>query len=345
MSTRARAAGIVGALFIVTTSVGGVFASSHREAPLIAGDPAADNTDLYAFVSPDDPNTLTIIANYVPLEDPAGGPNFFPFDPEVRYEIYVDNNGDGKADVSYYFMFHTTRTVNNFAGIPTFLFNDGPVTTLDDNNLLVKQTYDVYRNDKKIAGGVPTPPPNIGPRSTADPADLATQAITTLGDGTMLFAGQRDDAFFVDLGSIFDLGGLRPFNMAHLITEPTDVGHDGVSGFNTNSIAIKIPIQTLTKDHALPVDANDPDAVLGVWAAASRKQNRHIEDNGTIKTSGPWRQVSRLGNPLINEVVIPTVTKQPLNRAWPMAFLRGSSTYFIGATVAVIAVEVIDRQA
>ena len=118
MSTRSRVAGVAGALLIAATSVSGVLASSHREAPLIAGDPAADNTDLYAFVSPDDPNSLTIIANYVPLEEPAGGPNFFPFDPAVRYEINIDNNGNGKADISYQFRFKTHRKAKNFAGHP-----------------------------------------------------------------------------------------------------------------------------------------------------------------------------------------------------------------------------------
>ena len=147
MTSRSKVVGIAGALLIAATSVGGVFASSHREAPAIAGDPGADNTDLYAFVSPDDPNSLTIIANYVPLEEPAGGPNFFPFDPAVKYAIRIDNNGDGKNDVTYSFRFSTKRTAKNFAGIPTFLYNDGPVTSLDDANLLVRQTYDVWRND------------------------------------------------------------------------------------------------------------------------------------------------------------------------------------------------------
>ena len=151
MSTRSKAAGIAGALLIAATSVGGVLASSHREAPLIAGDPAADNTDLYAFVSPNDPNSLTIIANYVPLEEPAGGPNFFPFDPAVRYEIHIDNNGDGKSDINYTFFFKTHRKATNFAGIPTFLYNDGPITSLTDPNLLVRQTYDVFRNGVRIA--------------------------------------------------------------------------------------------------------------------------------------------------------------------------------------------------
>ena len=120
MSTRSKAVGVAGALLIAATSVSGVFASSHREAPLIAGDPAADNTDLYAFVSPTDPNKLTIIANYVPLEEPAGGPNFFPFDPAVRYEIHIDNNGDGKGDVNYKFRFKTIRKSTNFAGFASF---------------------------------------------------------------------------------------------------------------------------------------------------------------------------------------------------------------------------------
>jgi Domain of unknown function (DUF4331) len=317
VAKRSTAAGIAGALMIATTSIGGVLASSHREAPLIAGDPAADNTDLYAFVSPNDPNSLTIIANYVPLEEPAGGPNFFPFDPAVRYEIHVDNNGDGKSDVNYEFRFKTHRKATNFAGIPTFLYNDGPITSLTDDNLLVWQTYTVKRNGTQIASGVQTPPVNIGPRSTPNYATLAASAVKTLGDGTKLFAGQRDDAFFVDLGSIFDLAGLRPFNGLHDIMLPAASGVDGVGGFNTNSIAIQVPIQSLTKDHQLPTSANDPDAVIGVWAAASRKSTRELQPDGTIKTSGPWQQVSRLGNPLINEVIIPTAKKDYWNSQKP----------------------------
>ena len=317
MSTRTKAAGIVGALFIAATSVSGVFASSHREAPLIAGDPSADNTDLYAFVSPNNPNSLTIIANYVPLEEPAGGPNFFPFDPQVKYDIHIENNGDGKSDITYSFRFHTIRKATNFAGIPTFLYNDGAITSLTDPNLLVRQTYDVYRNDVAIARGVAMPPPNIGPRSEADYNALAASAVKGLRNGTKLFAGQRDDAFFVDLGSIFDLAGLRPFNSLHAIPLPDGPGFDGVSGFNTNSIVIQVPLQLLTKDHALPTGANDPDAVLGVWAAASRRKNRAFNADGTTSPRGPWQQISRLGNPLINEVIIPTGKKDYWNSQHP----------------------------
>ena len=186
MSTRSKVAGIAGALLIAATSVTGVLASSHREAPLIAGDPGADNTDLYAFVSPDAPNSLTIIANYIPLEDPAGGPNFFPFDPSVRYEINIDNNGNGKANIRYEFRFKTHRTAKNFAGIPTFLYNDGPITSLNDPNLLTWQTYDVWRNGNRIASNVPVPPANIGPRSTPDYEALAGSAVEE--------AVQRDEA-------------------------------------------------------------------------------------------------------------------------------------------------------
>jgi hypothetical protein len=317
VATRSRIVGVAGALLIAATSVSGVFASSHREAPAIANDPAADNTDLYAFVSPDDPNSLTIIANYVPLEEPAGGPNFFPFDPRVRYEINIDNTGDGKADVNYAFRFSTKRTATNFAGIPTFLYNDGPITSLNDPNLLARQTYDVWRNGTKIADDVRVPPANIGPRSTPDYASLASSAIKTLGNGTKLFAGQRDDAFFVDLGSIFDLAGLRPFNNLHAISLPAAPGVDDVGGFNTNSIAIRVPLNQLTKDHAFPSGPNDPDAVLGVWASASRRKFRTLNADGTMSTWGPWQQVSRLGNPLINEVVIPTTKKNYWNSQKP----------------------------
>jgi hypothetical protein len=317
VSTRSKVAGLTGALLIATTSVGGVLATSHREAPLIAGDPAADNTDLYAFLDPTDNTKLTIIANYVPLEEPAGGPNFFPFDPNVRYEIKIDNTGDGVADITYRFKFKTRSQSTNFAGIPTFLYNDGPVTSLTDANLLVKQTYEVERNGDDIGEDLPTPPVNVGPRSTPNYAATAAMAVKTLRDGTKVFAGQRDDPFFVDLGSIFDLAGLRPFNPLHAAPLPKAAGVDGVGGFNTNTIAIDVPLNRLTKDHAQPTGPNDPDAVLGIWATASRRQTRVLNSNGTMSFTGPWVQVSRLGNPLINEVVIPREKKDYWNSQAP----------------------------
>ena len=321
MSTRTKAVGITGALLIAATSVSGVFGASHREAPLIAGDPTADNTDVYAFVSPNAPNTLTIIANYMPNEEPAGGPNFYPFDDTVRYEIHIDNNGDGRGDVNYTFRFKKHTKAKNFAGIPTYLYNDGPITTLSDPNWLVPQTYNVERNGVRIGTNISTAPANIGPRSTPDyEANLGSAAVKTLGNGMKVFAGQRDDTFFVDTGSIFDLGGLRPFNAFYnpaLPTAPTAPGVDDISGFNVNSIAIRVPIQQLTRDRALPTGPNDPHAVLGVWAAASRQKVRVLRADGTVHNSGKWQQVSRLGNPLINEVIIPRVKKDYWNSQTP----------------------------
>ena len=335
MSKRSSAAAAIGALLITATSISGVFASSHREAPLISGDPGADNTDLYAFVSPDDPNKLTIIANYSPFQEPAGGPNFSPFDDSVRYEIRIDNNGDGKSDVNYDFRFKTRPKANNFAGIPTFLYNDGPITSLTDPNWLMPQTYNVDRNGTRIATDVMTPPANVGPRSTPDYASLAATAVKSLGDGTKVFAGQRDDPFFVDLGSIFDLAGLRPLNSLHAIPLPAAAGIDGVGGFNVDTIAIQIPIQQLTKDHALPTGPNDPDAVLGVWAAASRQKVRVLNANGTTSASGPWQQISRLGNPLVNEVIIPRTKKDYWNTHQPAQDAQFAKYYLAPEVTAV----------
>jgi hypothetical protein len=286
-------------------------------------------------VSPDDPNSLTIIANYVPLQEPSGGPNFFPFDDTVRYEIHIDNDGDARTDIRYDFRFKARPVATNFAGIPTFLYNDGPITSLTDANWLVPQTYNVDRNGVRIASNVPTPPANVGPRSTPDYATLAASAVKTLGNGTDLFAGQRDDPFFVDLGSIFDLAGLRPFNSLHAIPLPTGAGIDGVGGFNTNSIAIRVPLQLLTRDGEIPPDANDPDAVLGVWAASSRQKHRTFNSNGTVSTSGPWQQVSRLGNPLINEVIIPRAKKDYWNTHQPYADAQFAKYYLAPEITAV----------
>ena len=177
MSTRSKAVGVAGALLIAATSVSGVFASSHREAPLIAGDPAADNTDLYAFVSPTDPNKLTIIANYVPLEEPAGGPNFFPFDPAVRYEIHIDNNGDGKGDVTYSFRFHDPAPGDQLRRHPDIPLQRRPDHEPDRPE--PARSADLRRlsgNDRKIASNINRRQPvNIGPRSTPDYAALAAR--------------------------------------------------------------------------------------------------------------------------------------------------------------------------
>jgi hypothetical protein len=326
MRTRSKAAGLAGALLIAVTSAGGAIASSHREAPLIAGDPAADNTDLYAFVSPDDPTSLTIIANYAPFQLPDGGPNFASFSDDVRYEIHVDNNGDALDDVTYLFEFKTKQLDGPFG--PSFLYNVLPITSIDSPNWLTPQSYKLTRvedgKQKMLANGLLTVPANIGPRSTPDYASLAAQGVHTglqkLG-ATKVYAGQLDDPFFVDLGSIFDEGGLRPFNGAHLfdIGDAHDgaPGIDGVAGVNASTIAIQVPLADLTADGALPDGPNDPDAVLGVWASASRMASRTMASTGKWSWSGPWKQVSRLGNPLVNEVIIPRELKDYWNTEAP----------------------------
>jgi hypothetical protein len=284
-------------------------ASSHREAPLIADDPAADNTDLYAFVSPDDPSKVTIIANYIPLEEPAGGPNFHKFDDNVRYKIYVDNNGDAREDITYTFRFRTQVQNPN-----TFLYNNGRITSLDDPDFNVRQSYSVTRIRRSpalegtvLGTGIPTPPVNIGPRSTPDYESLASAAVDDLPGGIKVFAGQRDDPFFVDLGSVFDLLGLRPFNPAHLIPLGAEMGVDGVGGFNTHTIALQVPKTELT---------SFGKSIVGIWAAAERPSIT-LRGAGRISTAGQAVQVSRLGNPLINEVVIPLGRKDRWNAEEP----------------------------
>ncbi|MBA2374232.1 MAG: DUF4331 domain-containing protein [Chloroflexi bacterium] len=296
---------------------GAVFAASHREAPLIARDPGADNTDVFAFVSPDDPETVTLIANYSPFQEPNGGPNFFGFDENVSYWMKVDNDGDGDADQTFTFDFD--RTVANGE---TFLYNTNTVSGDDYENLNVRQTYSVTQNETEIGTGIPVPPDNIGPRSTPDYEKLAASAVTELDNGMTVFAGQRDDPFFVDLGSIFDLGGLRPFNMAHLAPLKTAKGEDGLGSFNVSSIAIQVPITELTRDGESVADAKAENAVVGIWAGASRPSNVVLSAGGD-EVSGDLVQVSRMGNPLINEVIIPLAQKDEWNRSEP----SGDSEY------------------
>jgi hypothetical protein len=289
-------------------------ASSHREAPLISKDPGADNTDLYAFVSPDKPGTVTIIANYIPLEEPAGGPNFAAFDDDVRYEINIDNDGDSKDDITYQFDFKTKIRNPN-----TFLYNTGTIDKLDDPDWNMPQFYSVTRisdgKAKKIGDNIPTPPVNVGPRSTPKYDALAAAAVKKIDGNIMVFAGQRDDPFYVDLGSIFDLGGLRPFNNFHLASLDAAAGVDGVGGYNTHSIAIQVPIEQLTHDGRKADNTKMP--VLGIYASASRQSRSVLRDDGTVEHSGKYVQVSRLGNPLINEVIIPLGSKDYWNAQDP----------------------------
>jgi Domain of unknown function (DUF4331) len=293
--------------------------SSHREAPEISKDPVADSTDLYAFVSPDKPNTVTIIANYVPLEQPAGGPNFYEFGDNVLYEILIDNDGDAQADITYQFQFKTVLTDTGANDI--FLYNTGQITSLSSANWNRKQFYNVTRVDKKghhlLGKNLPCPPCNVGKNSIPHYGPLTGEAIIPLGGGSRVFAGQRADGFYVDLGSIFDLGDLRPFQPDFLLKGlKAQAGINTLAGLNVHSIAIQVPIGDLTRSGKKPSSYTDADATIGVWTTASRQASTILTTERTH--AGPWVQVSRLGNPLINEVIIPMGHKDYWNSQAPV---------------------------
>jgi len=290
--------------------------SSHREAPEISKDPVADNTDVYAFVSPDNPNTVTLIANYIPLEGPAGGPNFFEFGDDVLYEIHIDNDGDGVDDITYQFRFQTTLQDPN-----TFLYNTGPIGSLTDPNWNKRQLYSLTRvkNGRSTVLGedLASPPCNVGPRSTPNYAALAQEAIHVLRSGETVFAGQRAEGFYVDLGSVFDLVDLRPFQNLHINPLAAAPGVDGTNRLNVHTMAIQLPKSMLTRDGSNPTNPNDPRSVIGVYASASRRKARILGADADIDEAGPWVQVSRLGSPLFNEVMIPLGLKDVWNAEPP----------------------------
>ena len=274
-------------------------ASSHREAPIIAGDPEADNTDVYAFVSPDAPDTTTLVANWLPFEEPAGGPNFYQFAEDHNYDINIDNNGDAKADIVYRWTFKT----NDARGTDTFLYNNGPVTTLDDENLLVRQTYTLEQINANsdpvtLVENAPVAPSHVGDASMPDYQGLRDAAITPVEGGGQSFAGQADDPFFLDL-RVFDLlyGG-----------DLSETGADTLSGYNVQSLALQVPNSDLTA-------GNDP--VVGVWSTTSRPSMEIRGADGTQSFKGDDVQVSRLGMPLVNELVVPAGLKDAFNALPP----------------------------
>lgn len=308
-----RIAALLSGIIVVASGTAGyAYFSSHREAPLISDDPAADNTDTYFFVSPENPDRVVVVWNSIPLEEPAGGPNFNKFDENVRYDIHFDNDGDSVEDVTYSFRFKTTVLNPN-----TFLVATGPISSLTDADYNVRQSYDVF---EKLAGKketklntdpIPVAPPNIGPASTPNYANLMQAAITTLPNQYRVFAGPVDDPFYVDLGAIFDRLTIRNGfgNMGG--------GKDGVFGYNTHTCAMEIPIAELTKDGKTKLETAEP--VLGCWASNSRPKVRVLASKGKNlkKETGARVQVSRLGMPLVNEVVIPLKDKDKFNGSHP----------------------------
>ncbi|MFF4313732.1 DUF4331 domain-containing protein [Streptomyces sp. NPDC001507] len=288
----ALATGGITAASVAALEPGAASASSHREAPLISGTPQYDNTDLYAFVSPDKPDTTTIVSDYIPFEEPAGGPNFYQFADDAQYDIHVDNNGDAKDDLIFRYTFKT-----KIKNKQTFLYNTGVVDSLNDPDLNVTQSYNLdlikLRNGRqqhttRLASNVPAAPSDVGKASMPDYAELRSQAIyKTVGDGAT-FAGQADDPFFADL-RVFDL--LYGGNLS-------EVGNDTLKGYNVNTIALQVPNSLIRQSASRPT--------VGIYATTQRRN-----------AQGYYSQVSRLGNPLVNEVVNPQKDKDKFNASEP----------------------------
>lgn len=288
-------------------------ATSHREAPLTSQDPLADNTDVYAFVSPERPDRVVLLSNFIPLQFPSSGPNFWKFDDNVLYEIMIDNTGDAVEDVTFQYRFRTEVRNPN-----TFLYNTGQVTSLDDPDLNIRQFYSVTRvagprrtgTARLIADNVPAMPAHVGVSSMPDYGRLGDGVFPQEFDGHRLFAGPRDEGFYIDIGATFDL--LQYRSLVSGLGAPID----GLAGFNVSTIGIEIPIASLTRTGARPASAADPNATIGVWSTASRMTTTVRTATGQSHT-GDWVQVSRLGNPLVNEVVIGVGVKDTFNGLAP----------------------------
>jgi len=306
MQHRRVVAGAVAAFAVAglaATSLPGVGgASSHREAPLIAGEPELDNTDLYAFVSPDKPDTVTMVANWIPFEEPNGGPNFYKFAEHTAYDINIDSNGDARPDIVYRWTFH-----NRYRNPNTFLYNTGPVTTLDDPRLNFRQFYTLRRitdsGTTVLVRNAPVAPSNVGPASMPNYAALSNAAVTPVGTRGKVFAGQAEDPFFLDL-RVFDL--LYGGNLS-------EVKQDTLHGYNVNTVALQVPKSEL----ALNGNATR-NPVIGIWSTTSRPRVTLSNPDGSQDQYGEKVQVSRLGMPLVNEVVIQVGQKDRFNASKPV---------------------------
>jgi uncharacterized protein DUF4331 len=309
------------ALFLLIPA--GLYASSHREAPITALDRTADVTDWYAFVSYDHPDRVTMILNVDPFLEPSNGPNYFPFDPNVLYEMKIDNNRDGVEDISFQIRFKTeirqpgvfTGYVGGIAGIP-------PITALDGSGsegLSLRQTYTVTMIRNRIASDVTAGrkliavPSNVGPRTMPDYASLFNQGIYDLGKGIRVFAGTVDDPFFIDLGAAFDSLNFR-MGVGGVLSPSVDADDihnyapDAVAGFNVNSIVLEVPTTMLTVDGKLH-GAGDKEAVIGTYGSTSRQRLTVRRSPNPLMSSGAFQQVQREGNSLINELIIGTGSK------------------------------------
>ena len=307
-------AALIAAAIAVPISIG----SSHREAPNTMLDPSADNTDVYAWTAKDAPSALTIASDWIPGQNPANGPNFFRFDDRARYWIKIDNTGDGKVDVGYLFRFKTkVRNPNSF------LYALPGASGYSDPRLNVLQRYSVTRvtykrrghrvrtRSRLVARGLPVAPPNIGPKTFPNYQAFVDGATRRLSDGTKVFVGQRDDPFFVDLGATFDAINVRKG------TGNQGQGKDDFSGMSTSAVVMQVPERLITRDHRQVSSANARNAVVGVWSTTERKRLGVVRRRQGRQVRAHWVQVSRLGNPLVNEVVIPLGKKDQFNRTTP----------------------------
>src|SRR5688500_13455269 len=329
------------ALAAGSLAVGLAPGSSHREAPKILADPTADNTDVYAFTAPDAPGSLTVVANWIPLEEPAGGPYFGKLDPEARYYVKIDNTGDGVEDVAYRWKFRQFfRNPNSFLdAAPT-------VTSVDDPDINFVQRYDLYKetykrngelkHTKRISHDVPDAPANTGPKTVPSYAPVSSGAIAPVKGGGKTFVGPIDDPFFLDLNTIFDGLNIDKPGRPNIGLGNQGGGKDDVSGYNTHGFVLQVPESEVTRDGKSVKDAKSHNAVIGVWSTTERRQVRVLNkyDKGEDHKGSGWVQVSRLGNPLINEVVIPIGQKDKFNRTSPADDARNFGKYALNPEVA-----------
>jgi hypothetical protein len=322
-------AALAAAAIAVPLSIG----SSHREAPLTSMDPTADDTDLYAWTADDAPGSVTIASNWIPFEDPSGGPNFYSFDPKARYYVNVDNTGDGRADVRYLFRFRTHVRDRN-----TYLYAKPTVDSLGDADLNLRQTYSVTREtynrrgrrtgSRVIGRGLPTAPNNAGKKTIPNYDAVASQAVRALRGGGKVFAGQRDDPFFIDLTVPFDALNFR------VATGNSGGGVDDVAGYSTHSVVLQVPESQVTRDHRAVSGPGASNAVVGVWSSTERRRLEVTNSSKSVHRRNRWVQVSRLGNPLINEVVIPLGKKDQFNRTKPHQDAKRYGKFVLNSEVA-----------
>jgi len=327
-----RRTSVLGAASVAVLTAGalaatGAFSSSHREAPGILKDPTADNTDVYAFTAPDAPDKLTVVANWIPLEEPAGGPYFGKLDPNARYYVKIDNTGDGVEDVAYRWQFK-----QRFRNPDSFLYAAPTVDSVDDPDINFVLSYDLYKetysgkrltSSKKIASDLPVAPDNVGPKTIPNYDRVAAGAVRQLRGGGKTFVGPVDDPFYVDLGTIFDGINIDKPGRPNIGLGNQGGGKDDVAGYNTHGFVLQVPEAEVTRDGKSVSGAKASNAAVGVWATTERKavsvlanQSAKPKRGGSGSKHG-WVQVSRLGNPLINEVVIPIGKKDLFNRTSP----------------------------